>query len=487
MKEENKELRVRLDRYARAEKDGEMVCEDEIHRSGSSEWVSSSNDDLGATSMDSRGSVSSGEMASPKGAAESSPTRAAAVMTEDTIHRSVFASLQSLDQVNTSNGDLNASSMESRGTTVSSGKAHSPKRKAASSPIRAAAVMTESKVHRSGQADSSISNTDPKSMDSRSTVSSGKALSPKGKAKSSPMRAAAVMFDSKINRSGFASSQSLDQVNTSNDDLDAKSMDSRSAVSVSVCVSSGKAVSPKRKAASSPIRAAAVMIESKVHRSGRASSQPLARVKRSKDDSDPKSMDAMVTISSVKAVSPKRTAASSPMRAVAAIVDSKVHRSGCSSSQPLDQARGSSNLNPKAMDSRSAITISVSSGKELSPARKAECSPTRAAVLIGSDSVKEHLKTQLQDIIDLKACHEKLVDLKKEGGTACNNSNEVEKEESKQRLYAEESFKRKLLELNKKVDVLFQSSQKWTQENKEPNPAHQLAPSESTKVSFCSH
>ena len=477
MKEENKELRVRLDRYARAKKDGEMVCEDEIHRSGS-EWVSSSNDDLGATSMDSRGSVSSGEMVSPKGEADSSPTRAAAVMTEDTIHRSGFASSQSLDQVNTSNGDLNASSMESRGTTVSSGKAHSPKRKAASSPIRAAAVMTESKIHRSGQADSSISNTGAKSMDLRSTISSGKAVSPKRKAKSSPMRAAAVMFDSKINGSGFASSQSLNQVNTSNDDLDAKSMDSRSAVSVSVSVSSGKAVSPKRKAASSPMRAAAVMIESKVPRSGRALSQPLAHVKRSKDDPDP--------ISSVKAVFPKRTAASSPMRAVAAIVDSKVHRSGCSSSQPL-QARGSSNLDPKAMDSRSAISLSVSSGKELSPTRKAECSPTRAAVLIGNDSVKEHLKTQLQDIIDLKACHEKLVDLKKEGGTACNNNNEVEKEESKQRLYAEESFKRKLLELNKKVDVLFQSSQKWTQENKEPNPAHQLAPSESTKVSFCSH
>ncbi len=486
MKEENKELRVRLDRYARAKKDGEMVCEDEIHRSGS-EWVKSSNDDLGATSMDSRGSVSSGEMVSPKGAAESSPTRAAAVMTEDKIHRSGFASSQSLDQVNTSNGDLEASSMESRGTTVSSGKAHSPKRKATSSPIRAAAVMTESKVHRSGQTNSSISNTGAKSMDSRSTVSCGKAVSPKRKAKSSPMRAAAVMFDSKINGSGFASSQSLDQVNTSNDDLDAKSMDSRSAVSVSVSVSSGKAVSPKRKAVSSPMRAAAVMIESKVHRSGRASSQALAHVKRSKDDSDPKSMDAKVTISSVKAVSPKRTAASSPMRAVAAIVDSKVHRSGCSSSQPLDQARGSSNLDPKATDSRSAISFSISSGKELSPTRKAECSPTRAAVLIGNDSVKAHLKTQLQDIIDLKACHEKLVDLKKEGGTACNKNNGVEKEESKQRLHAEESFKRKLLELNKKVDVLFQSSQKWTQESKEPNPVHQLAPSESTKVSFCSH
>ena len=149
--------------------------------------------------------------------------------------------------------------------------------------------------------------------------------------------------------------------------------------------------------------------------------------------------------------------------------------SGSESTKPSSRAIGlNDESNAKSMDSGRRSSSGKTSGKKpFSPQAKAvESSPAHEAVVIDEESVKEQLKDQLRDLIDLKTCHEELLRLESKGlAISSDDRSDLKNELSKQRSQAEESLRRRIGELDKKVDSLYQCNQKWTNKKQTLSPS----------------
>ena len=145
--------------------------------------------------------------------------------------------------------------------------------------------------------------------------------------------------------------------------------------------------------------------------------------------------------------------------------------SGPESTKPSGRAIGlNDESDAKSMDSSQRRSGKLS-GKPLSPqATKAvvESSPIHdheAAVMIDKESVMEQLKDQLKDLIALKTFHEELRHLEIKEAAISDDNKDLKSELSQQRSQAEQSLRRRIGELNKKIDSLHHCSQKWTSKN----------------------
>ena len=139
--------------------------------------------------------------------------------------------------------------------------------------------------------------------------------------------------------------------------------------------------------------------------------------------------------------------------------------SGPESTKPSGRAIGlNDESDAKSMDSSQRRSGKLS-GKPLSPQAKAVASGSalNEAVLIDEESVKEQLKSflvdRLKDLIDLKACQEDIDVLESKGTAISNDKSELEKELltiQKQQSQAEESLRRRIGELDSKIESLRQ-------------------------------
>ena len=161
--------------------------------------------------------------------------------------------------------------------------------------------------------------------------------------------------------------------------------------------------------------------------------------------------------------------------------DNDTEYSGPESSRPQGHMNNlNDELEAKSMDLNTRRRGGKSSGKSFSPRAKDESSSTQEVVTMDEESVKEQLKTflvnRLKDLIDLKACQEEINHLESKGVAISDEKCELGREFSaiqKQRTQAEESLRRRIGDLDSKIESLRQQYAKLSKSSDVSHPDSQ--------------